>query len=91
MVWREQKDYVTGCYFCLTKLQAHRHKTRKNIQHPDLPSAIRHVQHSVDLPIPMLRVNLSILDEESQVRISNPLKAKEYHICLHKKNMMILL
>ena len=31
MVWREQKDYVTECYFCLTDTQGFRQKTRKKI------------------------------------------------------------
>ena len=40
MVWREQKDHVADCYFCLTNVQGHSHKTRKNIQYPDLLFAI---------------------------------------------------
>ena len=65
MVWREQKDLVTDCYFCLTNVQGHSHKTRKNIQYLDLPSAIQPVQHSVDLLIPMPPASLPILDKES--------------------------
>ena len=65
MIWREQKDHVRDCYFCLTNVQGHIHKTRKNIQYPDLPFAIRLVQHSVDLSIPMPPSSLPILDEES--------------------------
>ena len=65
MIWREQKDHVTDCYFCLTNVQGHSHKTRKNIQYLDLPSAIQPVQHSVDLSIPMPPASLPILDKES--------------------------
>ena len=65
MVWREKKDYVTDCYSYLTNVQGHSHKTRKNIQYQDLPSAIRPVQHSVDLPIQMPPASLRILDKES--------------------------
>ena len=65
MVWREKKDHVTDYYFCLTNVQGHSHENRKNIQYPDLPSAIRPVQHSVNLPIPMPPANLPILHEES--------------------------
>ena len=65
MVWREQKDHVTDCYFCLTNIQGHSHKTRKNTQYPDLPSVIRPVQHYVDLLIPMPPASPAILDEKS--------------------------
>ena len=65
MVWREQKDHVTNYYFCLTNVQGHSHKTRKNIQYLDLPSAIQPVQHFVDLLIPMPPASLPILDKES--------------------------
>ena len=65
MVWREQKDHLTDCYFRLTNVQGQSHKTRKNIQYPDLPSAIRLVRHSFDFLIPMPRASLPILDEES--------------------------
>ena len=65
MVWRKQKDHVTDCYLCLTNVQGHSLKTRKNIQYQDLPSAIRPVQHSVDLSIPMPPASLPILDKES--------------------------
>ena len=57
-----------SCYrffFCLTNVQGYSHKTRKNIQYPDLPSAIRPVQHSVDLPIPIPPASLPTLDKES--------------------------
>ena len=56
MVWQEQKDHVTDCYFCLTDTQGFRHKTRKKIVYPSLPSAIRPVAHSDQLPVPNLPV-----------------------------------
>ena len=45
MVWREQKDHVTNCYFCIANTQGFRHKTKKKILYPSLPSAIRPVAH----------------------------------------------
>ena len=58
MVWREQKDHVTDCYFCLTDTQGFRHKTRKKILYPSLSSAIRPVAHSDQLPVPKPPVTL---------------------------------
>lgn len=52
MVWREQKDHHTDCYFCLTKIAGVSFKNRKSIQYPNLPSAIRPVLHDDNLPIP---------------------------------------
>ena len=65
MVWREQKDHVTDCYFCLTDTQGFRHKTRKKILYPSLPSAIRPVAHSDQLPVPKPPVTLPKTSAES--------------------------
>ena len=51
MVWREQKDHVSDCYFCLTDVAGHTAKTEKHIVYPDLQSAMRPVKHSEELPI----------------------------------------
>ena len=53
MVWREPKDHITDCYFCLTDVRGVSAKQKKNINYPNLPSAIRPVPHSVDLPVPI--------------------------------------
>ena len=53
MVWRKQKDHATDCYFCLTNTQGYNHKARKKIVYPSLPSAIRPVEHSDELPVPI--------------------------------------
>ena len=41
MSWRDQKDYVTDCYFCLTHTAQFTRRTANSIIYPDLPSAIR--------------------------------------------------
>ena len=52
MIWREQRGHITDCYFCLTKKKGYKQRNRKKILYPNLPSAIRPVLHSADLPIP---------------------------------------
>ena len=53
MIWREQRDHITDCYFCLTKTKGYNQRNRKKILYPNLPSAIRPVPHSADLPVPI--------------------------------------
>ena len=43
MVWREQIDHVTDCYFCLFNLQGKRYKKsfKNSLVYPNIKSAIR--------------------------------------------------
>ena len=52
MIWREPKDHITDCYFCLTKISGFSSKNRNGIIYPNLDSAIRPVPHSESLPVP---------------------------------------
>ena len=53
MIWREPKDHLTDCYFCLTNVVGIGPKSKYAVQYPNLPSAIRPVAHSEHLPVPM--------------------------------------
>ncbi|KAJ8871619.1 hypothetical protein PR048_027946 [Dryococelus australis] len=53
MSWREPKDHVTDCYFCMTNVQGFTNrKSKKHVVYPNLPSAVRSVPHSVNDPVP---------------------------------------
>ena len=65
MIWREQKDHVTDCYFCLTKVSGFSSKSRQSIVYPNLQSAMRPVPHDPSLPIPVPSEHCSVDDEES--------------------------
>jgi hypothetical protein len=58
MIWREQHDHSSDCYFCAFSISGFRHKDRKSVSYPNLPSAIRPVPHSTDLPVPAPPSNL---------------------------------
>ena len=51
MVWREGKDQITDCYFCMINLKSIHHKNKHRVQYPDIPSAIRPIPHVPDLPV----------------------------------------
>ena len=52
MVWPEQKDRFTDCYFCMTKISGFSKKTRSQIKYPDCLSAMKPVLHSLEYPVP---------------------------------------
>jgi hypothetical protein len=52
MVWREGRDHVTDCYFCMTNLEGINRKNKQHVKYPDVPSAIKPVPHGPEVPIP---------------------------------------
>ena len=52
VVWREQSDHVTDCYFCMTAIRGFSRKNKSKISYPVCKSAIKPVSHSPDLPVP---------------------------------------
>ena len=55
MVWREPRDHVEDCYFCSVSVIGVNKKKRKSFTYPNLPSAIRLVLHSHDIPVPVFK------------------------------------
>ena len=52
MVWREQSDHVTDCYFCMTSIKGFSRKNYTKIFYPVCRSAIKPVPHGPDLFVP---------------------------------------
>ena len=52
MVWREQSDHVTDCYFCMTAIRGFSRKNKSKTSYPVCKLAIKPVPHSPDLPVP---------------------------------------
>ena len=71
MIWRERTDRITDCYFCLTKTKGYNQRNRKKILYPNLPSAIRSIPHSADLPVPITPPCLPELKGESSENSEN--------------------
>ena len=65
MVWREPTDHVSDCYFCLTSITGVTAKSKHTVQYPNLPSAMKPLPHSSELPVPKPPTNVTLSDSES--------------------------
>jgi hypothetical protein len=46
MIWWEQKNHVSDCYFCVTKITGMSSRYKRKILYHNLPSAQRPIQHN---------------------------------------------
>ena len=53
MIWREQKDHLSDCYFCITNISGYCKKNKSEIVYPDCQSALKPVAHDTDYPVPI--------------------------------------
>ena len=65
MVWREPRDHVTDCYFCMINTKGVGKKNRHKISYPSSPSAIRPVPHCEELPVPVFSGFSSCADNDN--------------------------
>ena len=65
-IWREPKDHLTDCYFCMTKISGITAKIRHTVKYPKIPSVIRPVAHSTELPIPTAPLSWSLDDDDEE-------------------------
>jgi len=54
--------HASDCYFCLTGVTV---KSKHTVQYPDLPSVMRLVPHSAELPVPKHPAIMTLSDSES--------------------------
>ena len=52
VVWREPKDHLFDCDCCWTDVKQITSNSRLSVKYPHLPSAVRPVRHSEELPLP---------------------------------------
>ena len=65
MDWREPTNHVSDCYFCLTSITGVTAKSKHTVQYPNLPSVMRPVPHSAELPVQKPPTNMMLSDCES--------------------------
>ena len=52
-IWREPRNHVNDCYFCMVDITKFRKTSHRNdIDYPNIPSSMAPVFHSKDLPVP---------------------------------------
>jgi hypothetical protein len=74
MIWREQKNHIDDCYFCLVKTAGYSTKNKKKIEYPNLCSAIRPVPHNNNLPVPKPPCNFTENFEDCDMDIDSSCK-----------------
>ena len=60
---REPKYHSSNCYFRLTNVTRVTYKSKHTVENPDLPSAMRPIPHSEELPVPKFPENLICSDD----------------------------
>ncbi|GBM64138.1 hypothetical protein AVEN_227285-1 [Araneus ventricosus] len=78
MLWREQQNHTTDCYFCSVDVRGFNTKNKKNIFYPNLSSAIRPVPPTSEIPVP---------HPPSSLMISGVILRMETHYYLTRTNL----
>jgi len=79
MVWREPQEHSSDCYFCMTQIKGISSKPKHTVKYPNLPSAMRPVPHSEDLPIAHHPTHLTLEDEsEHEAATEVPKEEQDY-------------
>ena len=58
-------DHASDCHFCLTSITGVTAKSKHTVQYPNLPSVIRPVAHSAELPVSKPPTNMMLSVSES--------------------------
>ena len=64
-IWREPQNHFSDRYFCSVSIAGLNQKKRTSVTNPSLPSAIRPVQHSDELPVPVFQKDRYTKHDES--------------------------
>ncbi|KAJ3640262.1 hypothetical protein Zmor_003571 [Zophobas morio] len=54
MQWREPKNHVDDCYFCLTNVKGFIKKSKNSVEYADVSSVYMPLPHSFEIPVPKL-------------------------------------
>jgi len=65
MVWRESKNHINDCYFCISNVKGFNRGNKKYMTYPDLESARRPIPHGIDIPVPELPKHINLENNET--------------------------
>ena len=68
MVWREPKNHVDDCYFCLVNVKRFNKKNKQHLQYPNIHFTTRSIPHNDKVPV-LIFTKLPDIDED-QLRSS---------------------
>ena len=63
MVWKEPKNHVDDCYFCLINVKGFNKKNKQHLQYPNIHSATQLISQSDKVPVPIF-TKLSDIDQD---------------------------
>ena len=66
LVWREGKDHIMDCYFCMINLKEINRKNKNHVQYPAVPSVIKPTSYSPDLPVSESDCNMKYNSDSEQ-------------------------
>lgn len=87
MVWREQSNHINDCYFCQSNIKGLKAKNRAKGIYPDVPSAVRPVPHSAELPVPTPSADSSNMSSSSASMLSTSDTSFAEHESENKPNL----
>lgn len=87
MIWREPTNHLNDCYFCMTEIRGYNKKNKDNIKYPDIASAMRPVQHSALVPIPVPGLPLSVSSTNSS---NSDFEYEDHHNIKNNKDPILL-
>ena len=86
MVWREQKDHFTDCYFCMIKISGFSKKTKSKIKYPDCSSAIKLMPYNTEHPVPEFPAEIMPFHSESEASMDvGTSSASEFEDCADER------
>lgn len=77
MMWREQQNHSTDCYFCSVDVTGFNTRNKKTISYPNLHSAIRPVFHSSEIPVPSPPTNVEDINIDSEEENPRSISSQE--------------
>jgi hypothetical protein len=66
MVWRQPREHLNNCYFCMTKITGFSRFSMHKMECPNIPITLRPVSHDDSVPLPKLPKSYT-LDSDSEL------------------------